>query len=368
MARIQRSGSPTRHGAFTLIELLLAVTLLVLIILVSSYIFDSTMRAVSQTQANNELNISLESFSQVWRNDIRSMEHDGFLVIGGRRLEAYGTLKDRSNAMRRTFRTDWAYFYTNAEQYSSLEPRIVGQWSRTLYGHGEVANPDNPQFSNLATDWVVMRHQMLLLNKMMMSWESAGTTGVAFDDPGSAYGIETPQTGDYIGRWRQYQRSVQTYTAREFRFHWYFNYRWYGDVNVALGDTDGGGYRRAIYEPNYYHTISSVQGQHFHALAHCGQFAITYAMAEDVGVGPGGTTLWRDPPVLGQADYPDPNYRKLDPLHTRVTLPAMGEYAGRLCFGPGDRWPVLLRLEIQIYDPLDRLDGGKRLDAVVVVP
>ncbi len=372
MSQPSRRSRPTARAGFTLIELLLAVTLLVLIILVSSYIFDSTMRAVTVTQANNELNISLESFSQLWRSDVRNLEHDGFLAFGGRRHMAYGTQKDRSNELRRTLRTDWAYFYTNSEQYSAMDPRVVGQWSRVLYGHGRVSDPTDANYSNLATDWVMFRHQILLLNKVRMPWDSVQTASRSWDKSGTVEGIETPETGDYIGRWRQYQRSVQTYTAREFRFHWYMNYRWLGDVNVGIGDADGGGYRRSIYEPDYYHAyifyFADDDGRHFEALAHCGQFAISYAMPEDVSAGPGGSTMWRDAPMVGDGKYRDPNYSKIDPLHRLEYLPRGGEGSGRMVFGPGDRWPALLRLEAHIYDPLDRLDGGKKLNIIVPVP
>ena len=118
---------PTRRArrGFTLIELLLAVTLLVLIVLVSSYIFDSTMRAVSQTQASNEVNISLEAFAKTLRGDLRGIETNGWLIIGQRLHPAYGSGKDRANELLRPFRTDWLMLTTNTEQYSAMDNRVV---------------------------------------------------------------------------------------------------------------------------------------------------------------------------------------------------------------------------------------------------
>ncbi len=371
-------------GGFTLIELLLAVTLLVLIVLVSSYIFDTTMRAVSQTQASNEMNISLEAFAQVLRKDVRSIEHDGFMVFGARALEAFGSGKDRSNGRNQTFRVDWFEFLTNTEQDGAIDARLIGQTSRTFYGHGKVTDPVSAgfrdqtssypytpglfggTFSNIATDWVLIRHQVLLVPKLMTKYESVGGSPVGHE------GVNYPAEETYIGSWRQFERAVISYPCRTFRWYGYFNYQWIGNFNVsAWGYIDGQGRSLVVYEPTYYHTLplySDADPRDFYLLPHCGDFKIQYAMPEDVGVGPGGSTVWRDPPLVGQSGYVDPNYTKGDPLHRFAILPAVGEDSGRLSFGPGDRWPALLQITATIFDPLDRLDGGKKLVAVIPAP
>ncbi len=366
--------------AFTLIELLLAVTLLVLIVLVSGYIFDTTVRAVSQSQATSELNASLEAFAQLLRKDIRAIEHDGFLVIGARCQEAFGTASDRANGRRQTFRNDWIEFFTNAEQDASIDARTIGQWSRTLYGHGRVSDragyafkdqtrsmPLTPgmhaAYSNLGTDWVVMRHQLHVMAKSRLPERQLENLEVA--DGTWQYSTGT-----------MYNRSLLSYVVRDFRWSCWYNCQWVGSVQVQYGvDGQTGTGRLAIYEPLYYHympTYSMTDRRGFHALPHCPHFEVHYAMAEDLQACPAGTVRWRDPPMLGQSGYADPNYNpavRIDPLHLKATLPANdGEHAGRLPFGPGDRWPVLLKITVHVFDPLDRLAGGKKMSVVTVVP
>ncbi len=369
---LERPDRRAGRGGFTLIELLLSVTLLVLIILVSSYIFDTTIRAVSQTQADNEMSVGLQAFAQLLRNDLRGLEHDGYLICGAREQMAYGSLKDRTNQTGQTFRNDWLMFYTNCEQYSSVDCRVIGQWARILYGHGLVTDKRQALYSNIATDWVLTRHQIILLSHIRLPWSDIQTTNEGpYSGRGIFEGLESPEMGDYVSGWRQYERATLSYVSRDWRWYWFMNYGWEGDLATAAYDFPayGGGTTqgKAFYEPRYYHTASFYYGwsdRRFHALPHCSDFGVQYAMAEDLRAGPGGATRWRDPPRIGAAGNPiDPNYSATDPQHTNQK-----NSDGRLAFAPGDRWPVLLKVTVRVFDPMDRLAGGKNLVAVVPVP
>ncbi len=375
------SARATRHAqGFTLIELLLAVTLLVLIVLVSSYIFDTTMRAVSQTQANNELNMTLEAFSEILRIDMRGLEHDGMLVFGrrvrpspeqvARGEHVFGSQKDRANRVLRTYCVDWMSFFTCTEQYSAVDPRVISVRARTFYGHGRMADPKDSDFSNLATDWVLLRHQIVTMPKPKLSVAETDAAARDYYTTVTVQAMEFDGMSDYVGNWRQYERSILSYWVRDFRWYWYMNYGWEGDISVGYGGADGADKRTAFYEPEYYQDayfyFGASAGRRFHLLPHCAEFKVQYAMPEDVSVGPGGCTLWRDPPAVGESNYPDPNYNPAFPYDVMHRQQKIRD--GRLAFGPGDRWPALIRLTAHIFDPLQRLDGGRRYTAVFAVP
>lgn len=262
-------------------------------------------------------------------------------------------------------------------------------------------------------------------------WDVQTTNAGPYSGKGVFEGLEWPGSGDYIGAGRPWQRAVDSYYNRDLRWYWFMNYGWTGEVLTpnynftAYGGalSTGTGYD----EPNYWQTASFYSSgtlKRFHALPHCGQFQIEFAFAEDLRAGENGSIRWRSPPALGDTSYEDPNYRPGDPLHPSARLPGTtdvlvcpnwecGGYAtyttadpylcpacqtlranvnapadsqyrfygraatvlrtdqsgrsGRLAFGPGDKWPVLLRVTTTTYDPKERVDQGKTMTAIIPV-
>lgn len=396
-----------RFAGFTLIELLVSVALLAMIILATSYIFDTTVSAVSLNQATAESSIRLSTFTEQVRYDLKAVERGGFLIFGRRELEGYGSPADRANKMKRTMRTDWMLLTCATQQEGGLDSRAIGQWSKIFYGHGKASDPTNSgfrdetqqypfvdnltnSFSNVGTDWVLLRNQIIMLSSLLAS--STSSTG-----------IESPSTGGtYEMGGSKFERGMLSYVNRQ--FHWYgaFNYQWIGNFNWNVGDVDFAGRRLAVYEPVFYHTMpyhSTGDVREYHALPHCGSFRVQYAMAEDLRSGSGGKIAWRDgplfhdprrsdsPPAVGA--YPDPNYSASDPYgpHISANIPVGvqgtkwyydGNYAkgwtitpvtnaGRIVFGPGDRWPSLIKITVEVWDPLDRLSGPMKGEVVVAI-
>ncbi len=362
-----RRGHPgqIRPGGFTLIELLLSVTLLVLIVLVSGYIFDSTVRAVGETQACTEMNVSLQAFAKTMREDFRGIECGGWLFCGQRIQAAYGSLRDRTNARLKPFRTDWVGLTTNTEQYSAMDSRVIGQSSRILYGHGLTTDPrgNHGVYSNIATDWVVMRHQVVQLPQIkpdFVAIHSAPFYGYgwdrAFSDVEDAEGYvayyPSGSGSDYYWVY-PFERNFESYYKRDFRWSWSWVYRGNPILNISEPDNYFD-YLKGSYQ------ISSPR----YALPHCAEFQVQYAMAEDLPSADDGAIHWRDPPRARRSDNPpDPNYDPADLLHRNQR-----NSDGRLLFGPGDRWPVLLKVTAEIFDPIDRLEGGRKMVLVVPLP
>lgn len=388
-----------RFGGFTLVELMIASALLAMIIITTGYIFQTSVKAISISQGNSEMAISIMSFDETFRTDLKGMEHDGFLALGRREIyNVYGTRSDRHNEFAQTFRNDWIMFYMTSERTSMTDPRVIGQWSRVLYSHGQASNPVDADFSQLATDWVLLRHGILILPELRISSGNIEMTQKpsGWNDPIGPYtGAEWPQSGDYPGKERQFQRAVESYSFRRLHWYWYFHYGWNGPLSTPwvydrASRTNPEKPQEAFFEPSYYHTGSGhyadigTYSKKMHSLPHCGEFRIQYAMPQDITTS---AINWRDPPLwhnpsrsddpdpAATGNYVDPNYdssRPGDVTHPSQYIP-VGEvspslYAGRVIFAPGDKWPVLLKVNAQVFDPLDRLEGGQKLEMVVAVP
>ncbi|MCG3180614.1 MAG: hypothetical protein BIFFINMI_02976 [Phycisphaerae bacterium] len=365
LASIQSGPSiPRRTGAFTLVELMIAVGLLAMIFVVAGYIFQTSVSAISKAEANNEMVMSLTAFSKQCRYDMQAIEHNGFLVIGRRQQDAFASTADESENIKRTFRNDWMMFTMTTEQPSVVDPRVIGQWERIFYGQGDVTNPSNSQYSKYATDWVLMRHQILMMPKLRISTSEMEAAMKDYTTWTTVAGIDWNDSPDYLGKERQFWTAMQSYTYRKLYWFWMMNYGWCGSYPMPWAYARGGGQdstAKTYFEPTYWQDASfyfgASAGRRFQLLGHCGDFKVQYAMSEDLG----STIAWRNPPAVGDSSNPqDPSYNASDPVNSDRT-----NQDGRLMFGPGDRWPSLLKIHVHIYDPLNRLVDGRAMDIVV---
>ncbi|MCG3180613.1 MAG: hypothetical protein BIFFINMI_02975 [Phycisphaerae bacterium] len=366
-----------RHpaGGFTLVELMIAVGLLAMIFVVAGYIFQTSVTAIGQAQANNEMVMSLTAFDRQIRFDLDTLEHEGFLVIGRRSQQAYPSGDEARLGLKKDLRNDWMSFYGTTELASPVDPRAIGQFQRIFYGQGDVTNPSSSDYSNVATNWVLMRQQVLVMPALRVAVstiEGAYEASHNYDTAGISAGLEWPQMGDKGGKERTYWRATQSYTYRRFYWWWHYNYGWCGSFSTPWVYARGGGQdasATAYYEPTFYVNPAGIgHGQwRMGILPHCAQFRVQYAMSEDLGT----TIAWRDPPAVGDSNnLVDPNYNAADPLYGGGLAGGRSRTNndGRLVFGPGDRWPRLLRINVHIYDPLSRLAGGRTAEIVIPVP
>ncbi|MDD4891924.1 MAG: prepilin-type N-terminal cleavage/methylation domain-containing protein [Phycisphaerae bacterium] len=361
--------SQSAAAGFTLVELLVAVTLLVLIMLATTYIFSTSTEVISETQGVSECNIRLGAFEQVFRRDIKNIEHQGFLIMGARRQEAYGSRRQAEIELKQTFRDDWLMFLTGSEVAGSVENRAYGQTAKVYYGHSATSDPlawqavDQTSWfpytqgacatrlSQFATEWTLLREELILIHQFR-----AGSTG--------GQGLEYGGISQY-GTGALYLRDIFNYVYRNFRWTLWPNEGYMGSVTVNHGPAGSATGRLAIYEPIYYHTFSSYgtgDQSGFRALAHCSRFQMQYAMPADLRAGPNGGVLWRDPAMHDPA-----NVAAVPTGGFNVAVVA-DPNAGRTVFAPGDVWPALVKCTVEVWDPLERTDGGRSATFVVPVP
>jgi prepilin-type N-terminal cleavage/methylation domain-containing protein len=322
-----------RHGGFTLIELLVAVTLLVMLLWGTSHIFDITVRAMNEATGVNEMTADSPAFYDALRKDIRGLETNGYLLMGQRSVTGYASHRMAELGRSTTFRCDWMEFLTNTENASTLDMNVVGQWGRVFWGHGgrtDTTSTSGVTFSQFATDWVLMRHQVLIL------------------------GLDPPQIVDMNSGWPGVLsgiESTQTYPCDNNptgNNGWSYGHDYQNDLLNLYKRIPTWFGRFGYSEPTYYHaffarslgTSTGAKLSRSHVLPHCGTFQIQYALAGDLRAGSGGTINWRD------------------------SSPAAG---GRTVFQVGDAWPVLLKVTTQVFDPKDRLEKGRTFTAIVPV-
>jgi prepilin-type N-terminal cleavage/methylation domain-containing protein len=347
--------SPHR-GGFTLIELLVAVTLLIMLLAGTSFIFDTTVRAMDETTAINEMTADSPNFYDALRKDVRGIETNSYLILGQRSVTGFASHRMNELGRSTTFRCDWMEFFTNTEFASTMDTNVLGQWARIFWGHGPRTgaaaadmNGHNPpvSVSRYATDWIIMRHQVLLLAAAPATVE-ASIPG----DPARSAGIEAG-TGCMPSWGHAYQQAIKSLYNRSFRWFDGGNLAmtiWFPDpvtdpLSVPMKDLPVHSDYVAFDETTYWQNViaggGATTGAHlmrFHVLPHCGTFRIQFAMAANLRAGPGGTINWQDPANLG-----------------------------RTVFNPGAAWPVLLKVTTQVFDPKDRVDKGRTFTAVVPV-
>jgi hypothetical protein len=313
---------------------------------------------MDETTAINEMTADSPNFYDAVRKDIRGIEANSYLILGQRSVTGFASHRMKGLGRSSTFRCDWMEFFTNTELASTTDSNVVGQWARVFWGHGprtgqaRVWPPDvylcAPNPSPYATDWVVMRHQVLLLATGPSRYESPLGT----NDMGLATGIEAG-SGNLSNGGADYQQAIKSIYNR--------NFRWFGGTSGPIFGPPSGtampdnplhptykGYDETTYWHDYIYNFehntpaaSTTTGailHRFHLLPHCGTFRIQFAMPGDLRATPGGTINWQDPANLG-----------------------------RTVFAPGDIWPALLKVTTQVFDPKDRIEKGRTFTAVVPV-
>ena len=362
-------------AGFTLVELLIAVGLLAMIIVIIGFVFDTAMGTISSAQGNAELHASLAAYAERIRDDLKGIERDGYLVFGRRDQEAYATMLDRGNTFRQEFRNDWLEFFSVSEKHSTLDPRAMGILSRILIGHGRVTQKklpngsNNSLYSNVATDWTLMRHQFLSVAIEVIDsddvqvagrWQKAWTTMQGID-----YASAQTQSQDGILPFRQmvewYSRRSPGQPSPQSDMERVGGFQWFWHKGIAQNNSFKG--LEFIHEPDYYFAeewLYANDARRFWLLPHCASFRVQYAMAEDCD---NGTVVWHDPPEKNEPGYEDPNYDSNDDLHATRNI-----INGRLVFGPGDEWPRLLKVTAMAFDPLNRLKTGRQAELIIALP
>ncbi len=151
---------PTRQpAAFTLVELMVAISLLLVVIIATSRIFSTATKVVGLGEATSDILQETGAIERQIRSDLSRLDYDGVMVIqcvairnnANQLTSANAPLIDPSRSPDATIRCDQLLFFAKGVQTST---RFVGNQdlgpyngiarsavSRVLYGHG-VQLPD----------------------------------------------------------------------------------------------------------------------------------------------------------------------------------------------------------------------------------
>lgn len=157
-----KNSAPIRQvalRAFTLVELMVAVGLLLVVIVATSRVFSTASRIASLGEANNDVLQEIGAIERQIRTDFSRIDYDGYLVIQcvavanniNKLTTPTAPLLDPTRPANATVRCDQIAFFTKGTQTSA---RFAGNQdlgsfsglarstsSRVLYGHG-VQLPD----------------------------------------------------------------------------------------------------------------------------------------------------------------------------------------------------------------------------------
>ena len=170
MSTLQIS-STSRRSAFTIIEILVTIGILVLIAAGMSTIFTSISETVNAGKRVAELNRFAAQFERVMRQDFESMTRDGFLVIVHQNAPGANPTRDvqlspadasdldNNGVPGRPRRADEIMFFSRSQYETTrraISPGMIAKSTEAAiyYGHGQKRRPDftrpfnNPVSSN----------------------------------------------------------------------------------------------------------------------------------------------------------------------------------------------------------------------------
>ncbi len=207
---------------FTILEMLVSMSAVMVMLTVISWVFFDTTRSISEGVAMSEALSSSRTISEQLERDAKFMvgpgPSGGFLVIVNRRYTGvrFRSRENPAATQTRNVRSDQLVFFrdTSPESAARLEPLCPGntnsfsnttsaRHARVWYGHGLRTLPDGSdpadtdgsgtidlkdERNDIATNWVLCRQALMLAN----SPSSIHVNGARFDATTDGYGAFNP--------------------------------------------------------------------------------------------------------------------------------------------------------------------------------
>jgi prepilin-type N-terminal cleavage/methylation domain-containing protein len=136
---------------FTLIELVVSVSLLVVVLTFSSLIFKVSVGSYRLAQANAEIMRNLRAISDQLNSDFAGFQKDGYLIIQSKIISQF-EFKDSPAA--NDFRSDRIYYFSTGDYQSWFPDYPQSNIARICWGHDLTSEP--------ASQWRLGRNVTLL--------------------------------------------------------------------------------------------------------------------------------------------------------------------------------------------------------------
>jgi len=386
--------------AFTLIEMMTAIGLLLLIIAGVGIIFKAATGSVSLSQANMEMMSNIRAVQGQIERDIGGLERNGFIVIRSRAVIGADGVTRRFDQL--AFLANGSFpNRTGSKNSSPFTDRTVANSARIWYGHPviEVAGsadqgtavPLNAVPTGATDkDYILGRVATLLMPSDGGSAKTIGTGGIfvaAFssidraatlamaDMPNSEPG--TSITASRIGvaevTASQVMQAISSAVTTAG-----------GRANAPRYEAENYCYRFKTLPNPYASEVGSPPSltnayfrMHPILLPGTPDFSVewtdgTLFIADDIDPGTGaavltervGTTRW-----FGY-DTPQPasKYGAPGTDPTEPTLANGDDYTAQFSFDNKAKWPKALRIRYRVTDPNNRLSGGRDFTQIIKIP
>lgn len=409
-----RNAIHVRSG-FTLMELMVAVSLLVLVILGVGMIFQNTSKAVGLSQATTDTFAGVRALSRQIEKDVSSLDTNGFLVI-----------RSRNDTVDTTRRFDQISFlakgsFRNMTGTTNTNPftdRTVGNAAHVWYGQlvmaadgATVTTPDATVYTNESVvvplsamptgvrnqDFVLGRHVTLLLPddgattpggySAVSSASNLYVTAVRRNFTNAANAVISRATGIVAGEVPDAAVGSSITSSRigaagytpEFLMNW---------IRINAGARASSNRFEATYLcyrfralPSIWDTASSFTptGGRIAGVTN-GYFRMTPIMLSGVpsfqvdwtdgSTNNDGSLKWYGLSVTGGDAAPHGGYTG-SVAHTEPDLDQANtgdDYTAQFTFDNKNNWPKALRFTYRVTDPNDRLAGGRTFTQIVALP
>jgi len=147
---------PRTNKAFTLIELVVAIAILVMVITFAGVIFKVSINSHRTAAANAEIMRKLRAITDQLNADFRGLGKNGYLVIHSEVLP--GRI-EYANSNPADYRADRLYYFTTGDFQTWLFPNVRSNITKVYFGHdsNSLTNPAVP-----ASKWSLARDVRLI--------------------------------------------------------------------------------------------------------------------------------------------------------------------------------------------------------------
>ena len=178
--RTRDQGPGTRdRAAFTIAELMVAMLILIMILGMTAMVYQSSSKAMKNSNATSELYQTAEAIRKQLQYDISSITKDGYLVIGKRtytnlnEVNAVNQIQwsnlytgSGSDPDKTSAHADYIYFISVSQFKANMDTDAVSNIARVIYTHANSVLPLSYGESFTTTNinrWILTRRARLFI-------------------------------------------------------------------------------------------------------------------------------------------------------------------------------------------------------------